>query len=138
LKSLKSLKSLKCFQSLSKAGGFGKVLSSCSISSCFYLFPRVFQHWVTLILGNDLEIKPMPDNNNVVDIYHGPVLSAFQTEKELILKGTRESILGNMRKEKDQYAIELKNNGVGYRLVPFYQISAESYGVYATFETAIS
>jgi len=88
--------------------------------------------WVTLNFGFDLEIKPMPDNHNVVAIYHGPVLLAFQTEKELILKGTPETILGNITKVNDKYAFELKNNGVSYQLKPFYQISGESYGVYAT------
>jgi hypothetical protein len=88
--------------------------------------------WVTLTFGYDLEIKPMPDNQNVVAIYHGPVLLAFQTEKELILKGTPETILHDIVKVKDKYAFELKNNGVSYQLKPYYQISGESYGVYAT------
>ena len=87
---------------------------------------------IELLFGYDIFTKSMPDNQNVIALYHGPVLLAFKTDKELILKGSVESILRELVKEKDSLAFTLKNKGITYQLVPFYQISGESYGVYAT------
>ena len=52
--------------------------------------------------------------------------------KELILKGNQEEILQSIRKQPNEFSFSLKNNGIDYKLVPFYQLTNESYGVYAT------
>jgi uncharacterized protein len=68
----------------------------------------------------------------VVALFYGPVLLAFETDKELILKGSLEQILQSVGKQPEGFSFVLKNNGIDYKLVPFYQITKVSYGVYAT------
>jgi uncharacterized protein len=80
----------------------------------------------------DFHIKTMPDNYNVIALYYGPVLLAFETEKELILKGSREEILLNLVKENNSFSFKLTNNGNTSKLLPFYAVTNQSYGVYAT------
>jgi hypothetical protein len=87
---------------------------------------------VELIFLYDFHLKTMPDNNNVIALYYGPVLLAFETSKELILKSSHEEILQSLSKQHNEFSFRLKNNGIDYKLVPFYQLTNESYGVYAT------
>ena len=87
---------------------------------------------VELIFDYKFLLKSMPDNPNVVALFYGPVLLAFETNKELILKGSQEQILQSVRKQPEGFSFILKNNGIDYKLVPFYQITKVSYGVYAT------
>lgn len=87
---------------------------------------------VELIFSYDFHLKTMPDNKNVIAIYYGPVLLAFETTKELILKGNQEEILQSISKQPKEFCFSLKNNGIDYKLLPFYQLTYESYGVYAT------
>ncbi|MEP6556184.1 MAG: beta-L-arabinofuranosidase domain-containing protein [Ferruginibacter sp.] len=78
------------------------------------------------------QVKPMPDNPNIVALFYGPVLLAFQVHEETILKGNAVNILKNISKQGNSMSFTLKNNGKEYTLVPFYKITNESYGVYAT------
>lgn len=78
------------------------------------------------------QVKPMPDNLNVIALFYGPVLLAFQVHDEAILKGNAASILKNISKQGNSMSFTLKNNGKEYTLVPFYQVTNASYGVYAT------
>jgi uncharacterized protein len=87
---------------------------------------------VELIFDYQFHLKSMPDNPNVVALFYGPVLLAFETDKELILKGSLEQILQSVGKQPEGFSFVLKNNGIDYKLVPFYQITKVSYGVYAT------
>jgi DUF1680 family protein len=87
---------------------------------------------VELIFSYDFHLKTMPDNKNVIAMYYGPVLLAFETTKELILKGNQEEILQAISKQPGVFSFSLKNNGMDYKLVPFYQVTSQSYGVYAT------
>lgn len=77
-------------------------------------------------------IKPMPDNQNIVALYYGPVLLAFETGKELFLKGDNSNILNSISKDGSGMIFTLKNDGSEYRLLPFYEILNSTYGVYAT------
>lgn len=87
---------------------------------------------VELIFNYQFHLKSMPDNPNVIALLYGPVLLAFETDKELILKGSQEQILQSIRKQTEGFSFILKNNGIDYKLVPFYQITKVSYGVYTT------
>lgn len=78
------------------------------------------------------QVKPMPDNPNVIALLYGPVLLAFQVHEEVILKGNSADILNNIFKQGDSMSFTLKNNGKEYTLVPFYKVTDQSYGVYAT------
>ncbi|MCM5530610.1 beta-L-arabinofuranosidase domain-containing protein [Parasegetibacter sp. NRK P23] len=80
----------------------------------------------------DFYIRTMPDDSNVLAIFYGPILLAFEDASELILKGTQEDILKQLVKEEGTNVFSLKNNGKTYRLKPFYAIEDEHYGVYAT------
>lgn len=100
-------------------------------------FVTIDQMWkdrdqLELVFTYDFHLKSMPDNKNVVALFYGPVLMAFETDKELILKGSQEEILQTITKQSDSFSFILKNNGIDYKLVPFYQITKASYGVYAT------
>lgn len=77
-------------------------------------------------------LKKMPDNPNVVALFYGPVLLAFQVNEETILKGNEVDILKNISKRENSMSFTLKNNGKEYTLLPFYKVTNESYGVYAT------
>jgi len=74
----------------------------------------------------------MPDNPNVIALFYGPVLLAFQVNEEVILKGNDADILKNISKQGNSMSFTLKNNGKEYTLMPFYKVSNASYGVYAT------
>jgi len=87
---------------------------------------------VELVFSYDFHLEAMPDNKNVIALFYGPVLLAFETEKELILKGNQEEILRSITKKTNEFSFSLKNNGTEYKLVPFYQVTKASYGVYAT------
>jgi DUF1680 family protein len=77
-------------------------------------------------------VKTMPDNQNMLAIYYGPVLLAFETDKELLLTGNIADISNSISKQGNSMIFKLKNNGVEYKLLPFYDINNSAYGVYAT------
>ena len=87
---------------------------------------------VELQFDYQFHLKTMPDNNNVVALFYGPVLLAFETEKEIILKGNHETILQYLTKNNGDFSFRLNNNNQFYQLKPFYSITNQSYGVYAT------
>lgn len=87
---------------------------------------------VKLVFQYDFYIKTMPDDSNVLALFYGPSLLAFEDESELILKGNHDAILNNISKDKDSNIFYLNNNGINYKLKPLYDIDEESYGVYAT------
>lgn len=88
---------------------------------------------VRLVFHYDFYIKPMPDNPKMFAIYYGPVLLAFESNAEIILKGKIEDILRNLIVLNQENAIfQLKNNGTNFQLRPLYDIDKQSYGVYAT------
>jgi hypothetical protein len=74
----------------------------------------------------------MPGNQNMLAIYYGPVLLAFETDKELLLTGNIADISNSISKQGNNMIFMLKNNGKEYKLLPFYDINNSSYGVYAT------
>jgi uncharacterized protein len=99
-------------------------------------FLRLNREWenndkIRLVFKSDFYIKTMPDDKNVIALFYGPTLLAFEDRSELILKGDVNTILNNITKV-DGYHFQLSNNEKTYNLVPFYEIENESYGVYAT------
>jgi DUF1680 family protein len=100
----------------------------------FATIDRIWKEGDTVELQFDYQfhLKSMPDNENVIALFYGPVLLAFETDKELILKGSLEEILQSISKQFNSFSFILKNNGIDYKLVPFYQVTKASYGVYAT------
>jgi DUF1680 family protein len=77
-------------------------------------------------------VKTMTDNQNMLALFYGPVLLAFETDKELFLKGSIADISNSISKQGSGMDFMLKNNGAEYKLLPFYEINNSSYGVYAT------
>lgn len=77
-------------------------------------------------------LKSMPDNENVVALFYGPVLLAFEAEKEIILKGNHETILQNLTKNEGEFSFSLRISNQVFKLKPFYGVTNQSYGVYAT------
>ena len=96
----------------------------------------ISRHWrngdrVKIVFHYDFYLKTMPDDENVVSIFFGPTLLAFETSSELILKGSHSEILNNLT-QTDSNSFRLTDNGRDYTLRPLYDISNQSYGVYAT------
>jgi uncharacterized protein len=86
---------------------------------------------IRLVFHYDFYVKPMPDDKNVVAIFYGPMMLAFESASELILKGEVDSILSNLSVTGNNRDFQLRNNGKIYTLRPLYDIETESYGVYA-------
>ena len=98
-------------------------------------FYRIRRNWkkgdvVELCFHYDFYLKSMPDDENVVALFYGPTLLAFETSEEIALRGCQDDVLKGL-KCLGNGRFELENNGRTYRLKPFYMIDAESYGVYA-------
>ncbi len=80
----------------------------------------------------DFRIESMKDNSTIFAIFYGPIMLAFETGDELILKGKQEDILKSIKKTDNEMTFSLLNKGIYYKLKPFYKINKESYGVYAS------
>lgn len=88
---------------------------------------------VKLVFHYDFHLESMPDNPKMFAIYYGPMLLAFESTEELILKGNIEDILKNLSVlEPERSTFRLSNDGKNYLLRPLYDIDTQSYGVYAT------
>jgi hypothetical protein len=88
---------------------------------------------VKLVFHYEFYIKTMPDDKNVIALFYGPVLFAFECKSELILKGNKDDILNNINVlDKEGNTFSLVNDGKEYLLRPLYNIEDQSYGVYAT------
>ena len=77
-------------------------------------------------------IQNLANDKNIIAVFYGPTLLAFETSDELMLKGDPQTILNGLSKNDDNLTYQLKNGGRNYTLRPLYEIDAESYGVYAT------
>src|SRR5690606_24902310 len=86
---------------------------------------------IKLVFEYDFYLKTMPDDSNVVAIFYGPTLLAFESNAEIILRETKENILNSIKKNTET-TFSLMNNGNIYSLKPLYEINKEMYGVYAT------
>lgn len=86
---------------------------------------------IKLFFHYDFHIQSMPDDQNVLAIFYGPSLLAFETSSELILKGTKDEILKGLSVLGGK-TFHLSNGGKMYILHPLYDIVEQSYGVYAT------
>lgn len=100
-------------------------------------FAEINREWsngdvVELVFSYKFHLKSMPDNLNVIACFYGPVMLAFETGREIILKGNQEDILKGLTKENTEWSFVLKNSGETYKLLPFYNVTGQSYGVYAT------
>jgi len=87
---------------------------------------------IELIFDYRFYVETMPDNHNMLALYYGPVLLAFETDKELLLTGNIADISNSISKQGSSMIFTLKNNGAEYKLLPFYDINNSTYGVYAT------
>ncbi|MBV5283595.1 MAG: glycoside hydrolase family 127 protein [Paludibacter sp.] len=110
----------------------GKPLSVSPKPNSFLTINHIWNNndKVEIIFNFSFRVAPMNDNKNVIALYYGPVLLAFETNDELILKGTAKEIAQSMQKSGSDFT--LLNNGKNYKLKSFYSVNSGSYGVYAT------
>lgn len=110
----------------------GKELKSNANPNSYLTINRIWRNndKIELIFNFNFRVSAMPDNQNVIALYYGPILLAFETNEELILKGTTDEILKSLKKSSTGFT--LSNAGKSYQLKPFYCINSTSYGVYAT------
>ncbi|MDP4209379.1 MAG: glycoside hydrolase family 127 protein [Bacteroidota bacterium] len=85
---------------------------------------------IKLVFHYNFYIKTMPDDKNVIAIFYGPTLLAFENTSELILKGDSNNILNNLSVQ--DHTFHLYNGGKIYLLRPLYDVEEQAYGVYAT------
>ena len=92
---------------------------------------------VKLVFHYSFRIETMPDDKMTIAFFYGPVLLAFETKNEMVLKktddlaSTLKMILGGIH-GSGQNKFQFTYNSINYVLQPFYMIKQESYGVYAT------
>lgn len=110
------------------------------VQQSLQIFPESFatlsRQWadgdrIRLVFHADFHYRSMPDDSNVIALFYGPLMLAFESDSEVILKGSPADILKGISKAADG-TFTLQNNGQYYKLRPFFQIEDESYGVYAT------
>ena len=66
-------------------------------------------------------------------VFYGPMLLAFETRDEVILKGNKDEILAGLSfADSESGRFVLKNGEREFRLRPLFDVDKESYGVYAT------
>ena len=87
---------------------------------------------IKLVFNYDFYLKTMPDDKNVLGIFYGPSLLAFEDASEIILKGDQDEILKGLSIDSKNNTFHLSNGGKTYLLRPLYDIEDQSYGVYAT------
>jgi len=112
----------------------GKPITTNVTPMSYFIIDRKWKNGdkIEIRFNYHFNLKKMPDNPNVVALFYGPVLLAFQVNEETILKGNEVDILKNISKRENSMSFTLKNNGKEYTLLPFYKVTNESYGVYAT------
>jgi len=112
----------------------GKPITASVIPMSYFIIDRKWKNGdnIEIRFNYHFNLKKMPDNPNVVALFYGPVLLAFQVNEETILKGNESDILKNISKQENSMSFILKNNRKEYALMPFYKVTNESYGVYAT------
>jgi DUF1680 family protein len=112
----------------------GEPITSNVTPMSYFIIERKWKNGdkIEIHFNYHFNFKKMPDNPNVVALFYGPVLLAFQVNEETILKGNEVDILKNISKRENSMSFTLKNNGKEYTLLPFYKVTNESYGVYAT------
>jgi uncharacterized protein len=87
---------------------------------------------VKIIFHYGFHIKSMPDDERVVSIFYGPMLLAFETQDELILKSHQKEILQHIAVDDiNERTFRLTDNGKNYLLRPLFDVDEQSYGVYA-------
>ena len=107
-----------------------------AVSPMNYL--SISRHWkegdrIVIDFTYDFYVKPMPDDQNVMAIFYGPMMLAFVEKEEIILKGTTEDILQGLSCE-DATHFTLQNAGRTFLLTPFFLIENETYSVYAAID----
>jgi DUF1680 family protein len=88
---------------------------------------------VKIVFHYRFYLKSMPDDENVMAIFYGPMLLAFESQFELVLRSHKEEILQHIAVDNvSQRTFKLTDNGKTYLLRPLFDIEEQSYGVYAT------
>ena len=92
---------------------------------------------VKIVFHYGFRVESMPDDRMTIAFFYGPVLLAFETEKEMVLKktddlsSTLKLILSGIHRSS-QNKFQFAYDSIDYVLQPLYTIKQESYGVYAT------
>ncbi|MDR2882620.1 MAG: glycoside hydrolase family 127 protein [Alistipes sp.] len=88
---------------------------------------------VEMEFRSGFHVKPLPDASNTFAIFHGPTMLAFETRREVVLKGDMEGVVDGLSAvDPAEGVFELLNGGETYRLRPLFDVDEQSYGVYAT------
>lgn len=70
------------------------------------------------------------DKKDVVAVYYGPSLLAFNAADEVVLKGTDRDILNALSKKSTGSGFEMTNGGRKYELQPFFEVDGQPYACY--------
>ena len=94
---------------------------------------RVWQPGDSIVLDftYDFHFKPVPGDEHTLAFFYGPMLLAFDSGEEIVLKGTPDEVLSGLRVGDDGNCY-LDNAGRTLRLIPLMQVENQAYSVYAT------
>lgn len=111
----------------------GEKVAIKSVPQSYFTVNRLWRDKVKVVFNCNFYIKPMADNKNVFAVFYGPLLLAFESNSEIILKGSMKDILQKLKVlDLREGLFQLENNGKIYSLRPLCDIDKQSYGVYAT------
>lgn len=86
---------------------------------------------ISIQFSFDFQIVPMPDDNDVIAIFYGPMLLAFQSSDEIDLYGSPIEILSQLSVlNMEDLTFLLKQTDRKYYLRPLFKIRNEHYSVY--------
>lgn len=111
------------------------VLDGKAESNSFY---QVSSRWksgdkIRIQFTFDFRIVSMPDDENVVAIFHGPILLAVNSSEEIVLESNEEDIVHNISELGKLYV--LNDKGKKYFLLPLFEVRDEKYSVYMKINT---
>ncbi len=86
---------------------------------------------IEIRFGFSFRIEHMPDDEQTIAIFYGPMLLAFQSPDEIWLKSSSSDIVSGLKVTDVQNLIfSLNDYGTTYQLRPLFAITDESYSVY--------
>lgn len=114
----------------------GKLAARTSKTNAYFKIERKWKgnEKVELKFNLDYHVKAMPDDSTTIALFYGPILLAFETNKEIVLHGNLKTLKKHLVKEADRLTFIMNDLEGKYVLKPFYDITTQFYGVYARFK----
>lgn len=113
----------------------GKKINTQTKSSSFFEVERCWadQDKVRIEFHYNFYLRMMPDKENMFAVFYGPMMLAFETKSEVILRSDKNVILRGLSKvDGITVRFVLQDGTQTYDLRLLFDIDDQQYGVYAT------